>query len=111
MSNLVNQSIETLNTQATQADPFEGNTWQSYFQQQQRVTQSQTAAMNGGQFPTFANLGQYTVADLPTGTSGAQAYATNGLKVGESTGNGTGVPVYYSNGAWRVWSTDAPVQS
>jgi len=40
---------------------------------------------------------------------GAVAYATNGLKVGETTGSGTGVPVYYSNGHWRVYSTDLAV--
>jgi hypothetical protein len=38
-----------------------------------------------------------------------KAYATNGRKVGEGAGAGTGVPVYYSNGSWRVYSTDAAV--
>ena len=37
------------------------------------------------------------------------AYCTDGCKVGESSGNGTGVPVYYSQGQWRVYSTDQPV--
>lgn len=56
------------------------------------------------------NLGTFTVAGLPNNPFTSQtAYATNGRKVGESAGNGTGVPVYYSNGAWRVYSTDAPV--
>lgn len=54
---------------------------------------------------------QFTVAQLPAGYEGATAYATNGLKVGETTGNGTGVPVYYSNSEWRVYSTDGQVQS
>jgi hypothetical protein len=56
----------------------------------------------------------FTVALLPSTAAtgmveGAVAYATNGLKVGETTGSGTGVPVYYSNGYWRVYSTDLAV--
>ena len=56
----------------------------------------------------------FTVALLPSTAAtgmvgGAVAYATDGLKVGETTGNGTGVPVYYSNGHWRVYSTDLTV--
>jgi hypothetical protein len=51
----------------------------------------------------------YTVALLPAGVEGAITYATNGRKVGEGAGLGTGVPVYFSNGAWRVFSTDAAV--
>lgn len=50
-----------------------------------------------------------TVAALPTGVEGMVAYATNGRKVGEGVGSGTGVPVYFSNGSWRVYSTDAAV--
>lgn len=55
---------------------------------------------------------QYTVAALPVAPQaieGMQAYATNGRKVGEGVGAGTGVPVYYSALAWRVFSTDAAV--
>jgi hypothetical protein len=52
-----------------------------------------------------------TVADLPAGVEGQWLYASNGLKVGEITGSGTGVPVYFSNGLWRVFSTDQQVQS
>jgi hypothetical protein len=56
------------------------------------------------------NLGSFTVATLPTNPIVSQfAYASNGRKVGEGVGSGTGVPVYYSNGAWRVFSTDAVV--
>jgi len=60
---------------------------------------------------TFVNQGNYTVAALPSRNvlPGQTAYATNGRKVGEGAGNGTGVPVYFSNGAWRVYSTDAVV--
>lgn len=60
---------------------------------------------NDGSVP----LTGYTVAKLPSGVEGMIAYATNGRKVGEGAGAGTGVPVYYSNGHWRVYSTDATV--
>jgi hypothetical protein len=52
---------------------------------------------------------QFTVANLPAGTEGAIAYATNGRKVGQGAGSGTGVPVYFSSTLWRVYSTDAQV--
>ncbi len=56
--------------------------------------------------------GRYTVATLPSSPAeGAQVYASDGLKSGETTGNGTGVPVYYSNGSWRVQGADTPVQA
>jgi hypothetical protein len=56
------------------------------------------------------NLGSFTVATLPNNPIvSQQAYATNGRKVGEGVGLGTGVPVYFSGGAWRVYSTDAVV--
>jgi len=54
-------------------------------------------------------LNTFTVATLPAGTEGMRAYATNGRKVGEGAGLGTGVPVYFSNALWRVLSTDAAV--
>jgi hypothetical protein len=51
-----------------------------------------------------------TVAALPTSaTEGQRAWALDGRKVGEQTGFGTGVEVYYSAGTWRVLSTEAPV--
>lgn len=63
-------------------------------------------------------LGHYTVSGLPAGTEGDVAYATDGRKVGEGAGLGTGVPVYYSTDGgsppatgWHVFSTDALVQS
>ena len=56
--------------------------------------------------------GSYTVATLPSSPAeGARAYASDGLKSGETTGNGTGVPVYYSNGAWRIFRDDSAVTS
>jgi hypothetical protein len=51
-----------------------------------------------------------TVAALPiAATEGQRAWALDGRKVGEQTGFGSGVEVYYSAGTWRVLSTDAPV--
>jgi hypothetical protein len=82
------------------AQPFTSAQWQNYFALQS------TNALIG------AILNSYTVASLPkTAQESAVAYATNGLKVGESAGKGTGVPVYYSNGKWRVFSGDTQVAS
>lgn len=53
--------------------------------------------------------GEYTVAFLPAVANGAWLYASNGRKIGEGPGAGTGVMVYGSNAAWRVPSTDAAV--
>jgi hypothetical protein len=60
----------------------------------------------------IVTLTSYTRVNLPMGppiTEGSIAFATNGRKVGEGPGAGTGVPVYFSNGFWRVYSTDQPV--
>lgn len=63
-------------------------------------------------------LKHYKVANLPvTGTEGDVAFATDGLKSFETTGNGTGVPVYFSQSnpsigpVWRVFRDDSQVQS
>jgi len=54
--------------------------------------------------------GIYTVATLPTtAPENSIAATSNGRKVGQAAGAGNGVPVYFSAGAWRVFSTDAPV--
>jgi hypothetical protein len=53
--------------------------------------------------------GIFTFATLPGGPNGAIAWCSNGRKVGEGAGSGTGVPVYRFSGAWRVFSTDALV--
>jgi len=59
-----------------------------------------------------AALMTYTVAGLPASPGeGAIAFATNGRKVGEGAGSGTGVPVYFSNASWRTYSGDAAVTS
>lgn len=51
-----------------------------------------------------------TVANLPANaTAGDRAFASNGRKVGEGGGAGTGVPVYYDGTAWRAVATDTTV--
>ena len=79
--------------------PFDAPAWQGWFNLVFRLFGA-------------GNLGTFTVANLPNNPgAGQQAYASNGRKVGEGAGAGTGVPVYYSNGTWRVFSTDAAVTS
>jgi hypothetical protein len=52
----------------------------------------------------------YTVAGLPVAPGdGARAYASNGRKKTEGPGAGTGVPVYFSLGAWRDMANDTVV--
>jgi len=53
-----------------------------------------------------------SVAELPTSTAfsdGDFAYAIDGRKVGEASGAGTGVPVWWSNGAWCAVDSGAVV--
>ena len=66
-----------------------------------------------GMIPMPANyLGTFTVALLPVSPAEfSTAIATNGRKVGEAPGSGTGVLVYFSSGVWRVFSLDQPVTS
>jgi hypothetical protein len=55
-------------------------------------------------------LAGYTVATLPTpGTARRQSFATNGRKVGEGAGAGTGTPVYDDGTAWRRTGDDTTV--
>lgn len=57
-------------------------------------------------------IGAYTVASLPAAPPNWRtATATDGRKVGEGAGLGTGVPVYFSGATqgWRVLSSDQPV--
>ncbi len=90
-----------------QADPFNGLSWQQFFTS---VRTSLVAAISAVQMlQSAAPLGSFAVAALPAGTTGNTAYATNGRKVGEGAGAGTGVPVYFSAGQWRVYSTDTQV--
>jgi hypothetical protein len=54
-------------------------------------------------FPT------YTVATLPAGAAGDQAYVSDGRKNGEGAGLGTGVVVFKDGTAWRAVDTGATV--
>lgn len=61
-----------------------------------------------------ANLANFTYANLPAAAStaaytGSVAYCTDGRKVWEGAGAGTGVPVYFAGGVWRVFSADTAV--
>ncbi|MDN7879328.1 hypothetical protein [Burkholderia aenigmatica] len=88
-----------LGTPPYPATPFEDHTWHEWFEAVYRAIG-----------PGF--MGSFVVASLPAGAvEGQTAWAKNGRKVGEGAGAGTGVPVYWSNGAWRVYSTDAAVSA
>jgi hypothetical protein len=54
-------------------------------------------------------LPAYAFVSLPTGFEGRVALVTDGRKTGEGAGVGTGVPAYWSNGAWRVFFDDSAV--
>ena len=59
-----------------------------------------------------SKLQRYAFASLASGANavdGQLAFCTNGRKVGEGGGSGTGGPVYYDGGSWRVFATDAAV--
>ena len=55
------------------------------------------------------SLQPYTVSSLPVGTAGQLICVSNGRKVGEGAGAGTGVVACYSNSAWRRLSDDSVV--
>jgi hypothetical protein len=51
-----------------------------------------------------------SVGELPASAAEGQlAYAADGRKAGEEAGEGTGIPVYWSDGAWRRYRDDKPV--
>lgn len=61
-------------------------------------------------------LPAYTVAELAALSNlsnGLLAWASDGRKVGEGIGAGTGVPVYYdeTSTSWRVFSSDTAVSA
>lgn len=60
-------------------------------------------------FKALLGAAPYAVASLPLGFDGAVAVTTNGRKIGEAAGAGTGVPVYFSSGKWRRFSDDSVV--
>ena len=65
------------------------------------------AALQGGVGVT-QGLPTFTVATLPaTAAIGQLAYASNGRKVGQGAGTGTGVPVIFdvSNQWFALWSS------
>ena len=57
----------------------------------------------------LCQMAVYTVAALPAGAAGKVAYASNGRKVGEGAGAGTGVLVYHDGTAWRRTADDTTV--
>jgi hypothetical protein len=57
----------------------------------------------GGSFMAPIIMAQYNVSALPSTAAGSIAYAANGLKDSESTGNGTGIPVWYDGSSWRTF--------
>lgn len=66
--------------------------------------------------PLYANASSATVAvlaDTPGSQNGQTLWATDGRKVGEGAGNGTGVSVYWdvTSSTWRVFSDDTVVQA
>jgi hypothetical protein len=78
------------------------------------LTASTKLRFNGAAWVNLpgGSLLTYTVSTLPSSPSaGSIAYATDGRKVGEGAGAGTGVPCYYSNGNWRRYSDDTVVAS
>lgn len=63
----------------------------------------------------WANLvapGVYTVATLPAAPAKVSfAFASNGLKPGETASHGTGVPVFWDGSKWCSFCSGAPVQA
>ena len=51
----------------------------------------------------------YSVATLPSATAARVAFASNGRKVGEGAGAGTGTLVYSDGTAWRRVGDDTTV--
>ncbi len=69
-------------------------------------------ATGNAAFKALLGLMPCAVASLPSAAfNGALAFASNGRKVGEAAGSGTGVVAAYSNGAWRRLSDDSVVAS
>lgn len=88
-----------------------------YTSSQQRVAVGGLArwfwgANDSGPIATPLRFQSFTLAvanALDGLTAGQTLYISNGRKIGEGAGAGTGVLAYYSNAAWRVFSTDAAV--
>lgn len=88
--------------------PVEGRRWEDWLRLLRGVVN-----YNADQAYVVAMLPSPTAANNPPNIAvpfeGQMAYALDGRKVGEGAGTGTGVPCYFSNGLWRVFSTDAQV--
>lgn len=61
------------------------------------------------ELPAAGALKACTVATLPAVAVGSLIYVSNGRKIGEAAGAGTGVVAYGSNSAWRRLSDDNAV--
>lgn len=57
-------------------------------------------------FSSAFKVATYTVATLPAATVRQVAFASDALKVGQTTGNGTGTLVYADGTAWRRCGDD-----
>lgn len=62
-------------------------------------------------FSVAFKVATYTVATLPTATVRQVAFASDGRKVGEGSGSGTGTLVYADGTAWRRCGDDTTVVS
>jgi hypothetical protein len=78
-----------------------------------RVTAAGALQMGGANTVITAarllQLRSYTVATLPAVGDALLAYASDGRKVGEGAGAGTGVPVYRDGGTWFRFADDTAV--
>jgi hypothetical protein len=83
------------------ANPAGLTTSDWYFLLQQMVLR--LAEMTPFKVPT------YTVVTLPAATTARVAFASNGRKVGEGAGGGTGTLVYADGTAWRRVGDDTAV--
>ncbi|NML31781.1 hypothetical protein [Paraburkholderia antibiotica] len=78
-----------------------------------RVRIGPTTLDDGNKLQVDGTIGlkSYAVAELPGEPGGVPfAFASDGCKVGEASGAGTGVAVIYSRGRWRTLSTDEEVR-
>lgn len=78
-----------------------------------RITSGGALQMGGANTVVTAarlfQLRSYTVATLPAVGDALLAYASDGRKVGEGAGAGTGVPVYRDGGTWFRYGDDTAV--
>ena len=76
------------------------------------VTGSLTAAISGTISPTIFKFPTSTFANLPASpTIGESFLVSNGLKPGETTGNGTGVLSIYDGTNWLSVSSGTTIET